>query len=476
MNVSVLTPEQIEAIDRASLHLLERVGVQLPHEETLRRFADRGAEVDFDAGRVKIPPGLVQECLDSAGKSFTIYGRDPANTAAFGVGERNYNSIAGEASWLDEDTLTRRYARLEDVRTACIVGDALPNLNVVGAMSDPQDVPSAVQDVFAVREMIRHTTKPIHFWFNTRASARFISEMLIAQAGSEQEVARRPLTYNFLEPISPLRFARDGVDLLYETARFPLPVSIGPMAQAGASAPVTLAGTMAQENAEILAGLCITQLISPGVPVCYGGIAHIFDMRTTQLVFAGPEQALMAVGFTQLGRHYGLPVYINVGLTDAKVPDAQAGMEAGVTLALGAAAGADIFGHLGICGVDQATSLTMLMMQHELIGYVERLMAGVDVTAETLATDVIERVVGGESEFLGDDHTVRHFREEHWFPELLDRRFFDAWTEDGRKSMADRCRAKLDDILATHEPEPPSEELGEELDRIVEAAVRHVVK
>jgi trimethylamine--corrinoid protein Co-methyltransferase len=248
------------------------------------------------------------------------------------------------------------------------------------------------------------------------------------------------------------------------------------MAQAGATAPVTLAGTMAQENAEILAGLCITQLISPGVPVCYGGIAHVFDMRTTQLVFAGPEQALMAVGFTQLGRHYGLPVYINVGLTDAKIPDAQAGIEAGVTLALGAAAGADIFGHLGICGVDQATSLTMLMMQHELIGYAERLMEGVSVTAETLATDVIERVVQGDSEFLGDEHTVRHFRTEHWFPELLDRRFFDAWAEGGRKSMADRCRAKLDDILTTHEPDPLSGELADELDSIVDAAFRHIVK
>ena len=171
----------------------------------------------------------------------------------------------------------------------------------------------------------------------------------------------------------------------------------------------------------------MTQLIREGTPVCYGGIAHIFDMRTTQLVFAGPEQALMAVAFTQLGKRYGLPVYINVGLADAKVPDAQAGMEAGITLAAGAAAGADIFGHLGICGVDQATSLNMLIMQHELIGYVERMMAWIEVSAETLAVDVIEEVALGSRNFLAEEHTVRHFRKEHWFPELLDRQFFDPW-------------------------------------------------
>jgi len=469
---TVLSAEQVQSISEASFRILERVGVVLPHEETLRRFADSGAQVDFETQRVRIPRDLIEQCLASCGKSYTIYGRDRSRTARFGQGKRNYNSIAGEACWLDEDTLTRRYAVLADVRTACVVGDALPDLNIVGSMTDPHDVPSAVQDVLVLREMIKSTTKPMTFWFNTRESARYLSEMLIAEAGSEEAVGREPITYNFLEPISPLRFAFNGVDLLYETSRFPLPVSIGPMAQSGVSAPVTLAGTMAVENAEILAGICVTQLVRPGVPVCYGGIPHAFDMRTTQLVFAGPEQALMAVGLTQIAKSYGLPVYINVGLSDSKIPDAQAGIEAGITLAAGAAAGADIFGHLGICGVDQATSLTMLVMQHEVIGYVERLMRGVDVTAETIALDVIEQL-GPGGNYLAEDHTAAHFRQEHWFPELLDRQYFDAWAKSGRKDMLARCREKLDHILATHVPEPPSDDLAAELDRIADAALKH---
>ena len=138
-------------------------------------------------------------------------------------------------------------------------------------------------------------------------------------------------------------------------------------------APGTLAGTLAQENAEILAGLCLVQLIRPGTPVCYGGIPHALDMRTTQMIFAGPEQAIMAVAMTQMGKYYGLPVYLNVGLTDSKVVDAQSGLESGVTLACGAMASADIFGHLGICGMDQGSSLTLLAMQHEIIAYLERM-------------------------------------------------------------------------------------------------------
>lgn len=118
---------------------------------------------------------------------------------------------------------------------------------------------------------------------------------------------------------------------------------------------INISGAMAQENAEILAGVCVTQIIKEGMPVCYGGICHAFDMVTTQMIFSGPEQAIFGVAMTQMGKYYRLPVYINVGLTDSKQPDAQAGLEIGITLALGISAGADIFGHMGICGVGQAT-------------------------------------------------------------------------------------------------------------------------
>ncbi|HIE28055.1 TPA: hypothetical protein EYP66_12285 [Candidatus Poribacteria bacterium] len=270
-----------------------------------------------------------------------------------------------------------------------------------------------------------------------------------------------------------MKFPYHGVDLLFETCRYPLPVQIGPMAQVGATAPGALAGTLAQENAEILAGVVLVQLINPGTPICYGGIPHAFDMKTTQMIFAGPEQALMAVAMTQMGKRYGLPVYINVGLTDSKTVDAQAGLEAGITLALGALSGADIFGHLGISGVDQASSLTMLMMQHELIGYIERLMKGIEVSDETLAVDVIA-AAAPEGTFLSEMHTVEHFRKELWFPELLDRQFWQAWRESGAKDMMSRCIEKKNEILAEHIPTPLSKETEKDIDKILQSARRNL--
>lgn len=471
MNVQFLIPSQVERLHQASLSILERVGVVVPHEEILNRFAEVGARVEHAAQRVRIPPDLVMRLVGQAGRQFTLYGRDLSRQARFGQGQRNYNSIAGEALWVEEPGGPRRYATLADVATASRCGEALEWINLVGAMADPQELPVAYRCVAILAEMLKHTTKPVMFWFHDRASARYLLEMLVAVRGSERAAAEFPLCTPFLEPISPLRFPFNGVDLLFETARLNLPVPVGPMAQMGLSAPATVAGTMAQENAEILAGICITQLVRPGLPVCYGGICHAFDMRTTQLIFAGPEQALFGVGMTQMGRYYGLPVYINVGLTDSKRPDAQAGLEAGITLALGAAAGADIFGHMGISGVDQASSLDMLILQEEVIAYVESLLREPDFSDEALGLEEIAEVGPGGT-FIDRVHTARHFRRELWFPRLLDREYYQAWRDAGALSTEDRCRQRKQELLQAPPPEPLPPDLQRELDRIVAAAKR----
>jgi trimethylamine--corrinoid protein Co-methyltransferase len=471
MICQVLSTQQITRIHEASLRILERTGVEIPHPEVLGRLEDAGATIQHAIRRARIPPDLVMKCLGQAGKTFAIYGRDISIEAEFGAGTRNYNSIAGEASWIDEPASKRRFARLNDVADAAVMGDALDNINIVGAMADPHDVPAHCRCVSVLASLMRNTVKPVHFWLHDRQSTRHLLDLTIALRGTRQAAEKYPLWYPFLEPISPLRFPFNGVDLLFETAAFNLPVPIGPMAQMGMSAPCTLAATMAQENAEILAGICITQVIRPGTPVCYGGICHAFDMRTTQLVFSGPEQAVFGVAMTEMGKHYGLPVSINVGLTDSKRPDAQAGLETGVTLMTGAAAGADIFGHMGISGVDQATSLDMLVLQNEVISYVESVLRRVDVREEEFALDEIDEVGPGGT-FIDRIHTAENYRKHLWFPDLLDRDYYRAWLNNGALNTEDRCRQKKQHILETHEVPPLPADVNKALDDIVRHAGR----
>lgn len=465
----LFTDTQLQRIHDASLAILARTGVIIPHPEMLRRLADLGARVEFAEQRVYLPAELVERLVRQAGKQFTLYGRDRAHTARFGFGARNYNSTAGQASWVDQPGTQRRYATITDVVTAACVGDALPHLNIVGAMADPHELPISYRCVEVLATLLAHTTKPVTFWFHDRASAHYIVEMLIALRGSAAEAAAYPLCYPLLEPISPLRFPFHGIDLLFETARVNMPVPVGPMAQMGLTAPGTVAGTMALQNAEILAGICITQAVQPGMPVCYGGICHAFDMATTQTIFGGPEQVLFSVGLTQLGKFYGLPVYVNAGLTDAKRADAQAGLEVGMTLSFAAAAGADIFGHLGIAGADQGASLELLLMQHEAISYVESLLRQVEISDDTLGLDILAEVGPGGS-FIEQEHTADHFRQELWFPQLCDRNFYQAWLDAGAQDMETRCKQRLEEIRYNHQPEPLPDELQAEFTRILATA------
>ncbi len=468
MKLTVLNAADIARIDEAARSILEVTGVLVPHKEMINLFIEAGAKVDQTKGRVRIPSQLVDQCLATAGKTFTVYGRDRTKKAAFGLEKRNYNSIAGEAHWLEPDG-TRRFATLDDVVVAARLADVLPQITIAGAMADPHELDISYRCVEVAAAQLRTTTKPITFWFYNRPSAKLLIELFTAVTGSTEQLAEYPLTYAFLEPISPLRFDNNGIDLLFETCKVPLPVSIGPMAQAGLSAPVTLAGTIAQETAEILAGICVVQLIKPGTPVCFGGICHAFDMKTTQLIFAGPEQGLMAVAATQMGKHYGLPVYTNVALTDSKCVDAQAGLEISATLLMGALAGSDIFGHLGIAGVDQASSLQMLVFQHEVIEYIERIMRGFKVDDEHLATDVIDQVGPGGT-FIDQMHTVEHFRSELWMPTILDRSYWPQWQQAGRHDIADKLPARVEELLNTYQQKPLDDDLDKEITRIVNDA------
>jgi len=474
MRIRVLGEAGVRRLDAAAREILARTGVVLPHEGALRLFDEAGARVDPVGQRVRIPSELIDECLAAAGKTFTLYGRDRDRTAAFGVGKRNYNPSGGQAHWVEPDG-TRRPPRLDDVVTAARLADVLPRFNIVGAMADPQELPGSHRCVEVAAALLRTTTKPIAFWFSDGASARFVVELFAAVAGSAGDLAACPPAYPFLEPISPLRFPRDAVDVLLETAKVPLPVPVGPMVQAGMSGPATLAGALAQETAEVLAGICLVQRIRPGTPVCFGGIPHIFDMRTTQVVFGGPEQGLMAVAMAEMGAHYGLPVYINVGMTDAKQVDAQAGLEVGTALLMGALAGADIFGHFGIAGADQGGSLAMLVFQHEAIEYVERVLRGFQVNGDTLALDVIDAVGPGGS-FVAEKHTAKHFRNETWFPTMLDRSYWPAWEAEGRPDIARKARQRVQELLATYEAHPLDDSVERDVQRVLADARRHLTR
>ncbi len=469
MNVSLLSKNDIEKIHEASLSILERIGIHVPHEEVLSRFADIGAIVDNKERLVKIPPAIVKELISKAGKKFSLYGRNLSKKAEFGTGKINFNTSSGQAFWLDNIGEDRRYATLSDVIMAAKFGEILSQITIPGAMADPQEIPIQWRAIEVANIMIQYTEKPITFWFFDRLSTKFLMDFLITLRGDEEKARKYPLFQPLFEPVSPLSFPFNGIDLLFETAKLNIPVQIGPMAQMGVSAPCTIAGTLAQENAEILSGICITQLIKPGLPICYGGICHAFDMRSVQIIFGGPEQALFSVAMTEMGKFYGFPVYINAGLTDSKRVDAQAGLEIGITLSMGLLAKADIFGHLGICGMDQAASLDMLLLQSEIISYVKNLNRDLIINEKSLALDVIEKV-GPRGSFLETMHTLKNYRKALWSPRLLNREDYPAWKEKGGFDVEKKCAEMKSLFLEQYEQPHLDPDIKKDLEHVITKA------
>ena len=353
MKIILFDQSQIGRLHEASIHIWKRSACMCPMPKCSDCSPKRGPRSISTAQQVWIPEKVVQQCLAMAGKQFTLYGRDRDRRAEFGMGRRNYNSSAGQALWIDDDTVAAMPRWMTSARppawpTACRGSTSS------GAMADPHELPVECRCVRVAAEQLKHTTKPITFWFHDRASARFILELFTIVAGSEAEAAALSAGVSVPgadQPACGFPIAawtccsRPAASTCRcRSARWPR-WALRPWDAGRHDGP----GERRDPG-----GAVHHATDQPGTPVCYGGIPHAFDMRTTQVIFGGPEQALMAVGLTELGHSYGLPVYINVGLTDSKLPDAQAGLEAGITLACGAMAGADIFGHLGICGADQA--------------------------------------------------------------------------------------------------------------------------
>lgn len=462
----ILSDESLSKISNASFDILENIGVKINNEKIWDRLEEFGLQVNRNDSIVKIPPFAISKALEIAEKKHILYGRNRGNTAEFGYDMFNFNSSSGQYQVVNQKIKKRLEPNISDLRDAIKLGDYLSNIDVVGAMIVPSDIDPKVSDVYSFYELINGTTKPFTGWIFNGRNAKAIIEMLKIMCGSSENLKKYPPYEAFIEPVSPLTFRDESIDILIEFAKVGIPISFGPMVQAGSTGPINLAGTIALENAEILAGIVIAQALRPGLPVTYGGIPHIMDMKTTMISFGSPEQGLMAAAITQLGRSYNLPVYNNTGMTDSKIPDAQSGIERAATLIMGILFGGDIFGHLGINGADNGADLTQLVIDNEMVSYVKRIMKSFEVSDYSLSIDEIKGVgIGGN--FLLSDRTFKDFKKEIWYPEIFDRFVWDKWEERGKKSITDVAIDMKDKILKTHEQSFLESDLKKECEKII---------
>jgi len=289
--------------------------------------------------------------------------------------------------------------------------------------------------------------------------------------GGEEELRKRPIITCSFSPTSPLKFSGDVVRVMVQGAKLDLPMAVLPCPMAGATSPVTLAGSLVQQNVETLAGLVMIQLVNAGTPFMYCPRVFPIDMQSG-MTSSGIEVGILSVGCVQIAKYYGFPSDVYGLDTTSKILDEQVAFEKGLNGILPALAGANMLSGAGSIEGGITASYEQLVIDDEIFGMIFRAVKGIDVDEERLAVDVIAKVAREESNFLQQVHTLKHFRQEQYFPKLSDRSSRSRWQEMGSKSVVEVAREKVKKILAEHQPLPLDKDVVQEIEKILKKATR----
>lgn len=464
--LSFLSKEDKRRIHQAALQILRQTGMGVLHGEALTLLKGAGCLIG-EQNIVQIPEALVEKAIQSAPNEIQVYDREGTLSMNLG-GYRSYFGTGSDLLYtIDVNTHQRRRCILEDVRLASRLCDALPNIDFVMSFSHPSDIPPHRAFLCSFHAMVESTRKPIVCTAEGGEDLREMWEIGKILRQGEEHLRSEPYFIHYAEPISPLKQAFPGIAKLLFCAEKGIPVVYSPAPISGSTAPITVAGHVAQGLAECLCGIVIHQLKQKGAPIIMGMGPAVLDMVTGECSYNAPEYYLSYMAMVEMSHFYNLPSWGYAGTSDSQICDDQATLEAGLITFLAAMGGANLNHDVGYLDFGRTGSLEMVVIMDEVIDQVRRLLRGIPVSDETLGLDVIHRV-GPGGHFLTEDHTARHIRTTQWRPTLISRDGYDRWRESGALSLRDRARKKLLGILQDQKPSPLPLDKGERIKSRVE--------
>ncbi len=465
----IISDQEVETIHEASLQVLSEVGIVLDHPQIRELLADAGAS--FNGDRVKLPPDLVEKSIEVSTKRVKIRGRD-GKFITLGDGSLHWHNLGGARDIYDPVSGKIRRATLQDLRDATLLLDALDQATTITPFFTPTDVPGELMSLAMYRYALPHTTKPLQGpGVQTSEEVKYTVEMAEV-IGPASDV----LTMS-ISPISPLTFPTDLVESMVEIARAGISFGPLPCPVAGTTAPMSLAGSLTQQNAEVLASVVITQLIKPGLPIIYCGRLDMMEPRTGGTVWCGVEGGMASAATVQIGHRYGLPVNVYGLSTNSHSLEIQSGYERALNSILPALAGADELSGIGEMAAGVTGSLAQMVVDNDIAASVRRVIKGFDVNQNSLAVDIIRDAMDGDHNYLTQRHTVDYLQAGELLHDTLGiRQSFDVWEKTGRIGLAEKAQAKAEKILSEHTVPPLEEYQNRELDKIIHKAGDNLVK
>jgi trimethylamine--corrinoid protein Co-methyltransferase len=450
-----LCEHDIERIHDAALGILADTGIGDPIPEVLKYALPGGCELNDD-NRLCFPRALVEDLIATSPSEYPLYAPNPDNDLMV-RGEEVLFCTSGEAvTVFDYETQSYRPTKLTDLYDATRLADQLEHIHTFGqpfiAAEYSHDV--YVHDINIAYAELAGTDKSFALGIAVVEHIDALVDLFDTYLGEEGAFLKRPFcTFGGCPIVSPLRFGEENAQVLVRVAELGLVADVAVAPQAGATAPAALAGTLVQCFAETLACLCVVNLVKPGTPINFGMWPFISDLRTGSFSGGSGEEALITAATTQLCNHYGFTTSVGAGMTDSKTMDVQAGYEKALTVATAALAGGNLVAaYPGIVGSLIGQSFEGMIIDNDMIGNIQRIVRGIEVTDETLSVDVINEAVHGVGHYLGNEQTLTMMQTEYLYPEVADRLTPGAWEEMGRHTLYEQAHDKVKEMLTDYYP------------------------
>jgi len=463
--MGALSEEELNKLHSATMEIFGDVGVAFREPEALKIFKKHGVKVDGD--KVFLTEGHVAKALETVPAKFTISARDPEKSVVVGGDKPVFVPGYGPAFMITETGDMRRPV-LEDYNNLCKLVQTSKYIDVNGClMVDPSDVSPETAHLDMLFSNIVLCDKPFLGSTASRQAARESIEMAGMGWGGFNNIKDKPVMISIISSLSPLQFSNDQAGALIEYSRHGQVSMIGLLMMAGSTGPVTLPGLMAVQNAEMLAGVVLTQLVKARAPVIYGGTSSITDMRMGDLAVGAPEMPMIQHMQVQMAKFYGVPCRGSGSISDAHFPDMQAGIESALALSTTIRSGADFILHAcGILGSYLAMSYEKFIIDEELCGMLLKMIKPVDISDESIDLATIKEVgIGGE--YLTHPRTFERCRTEFFIPDLMNRQNYENWSLSGKKRLDEVATDMVSKRLAAYEKPEIDPDIEKELAQYV---------
>jgi trimethylamine--corrinoid protein Co-methyltransferase len=468
--LELISPELIDRILDEAFQLLLTPGIKVQSDEARALLASAGAQIAD--GIAHIPEKLVRDALQTVPHTFYLHDRDGNPAVTYGGNAVHFDPGSSGVHMLNPDTLEHYPSQSDDLVRLVKVAEMLPQYDAQSTAVVCNEVPKAIGDLYRLYLVLLHSKKPIITGSFSAETLPRMLEMLAIFAGGPAGLRAKPQAVFDVCPSPPLIWSHFGAQNLMDLARAGVPAQMVSMPLAGAASPVTLLGSVVQHAAESLSGIAIHQLAGAGAPIVWGGAPAIFDMRRGTTPMGAIETAMIDVSYAQVGKSLGLPTHGYLCASDAKLIDAQAGLESAATAMIGALGGINMISGAGMLDFLACHSVEKLVLDAEVIGMAKRLLQGVQVRTETLATAFFEGI-NFKGDFLKQKATRQLFSQEQYLPSaVIDRDSHRGWLESGGLDAFARAKVRAKQLLAAYQPPALDPAQVSELRRMVGALAR----